>query len=441
MSDTKVCSFCKTAKPLADFTKNATRGDGYENRCSPCRKVSRAAASPHVDHVAGMVPFGAPLEQAAGEAYARTGSFDAAAAELGITPRALRARLQDLARQAARRGWAPGSDMTRTVPEGFAVKGVSTMYGADGEVRAQWVKSDRGQECKLQALADAVATIAEPFRGAADPVPEPQFTSSDLLNVFPVGDSHFGMQAWAAETGQSFDLKTAERNLVAAVDYLMDGVPPADEALVINLGDFVHADSNAGTTTGGTRVDVDTRWAHVMRVGLRAIRRVIDRALMVHKKVTVINEIGNHDDTSSLMLSMCLAAFYEREPRVVIDDSPSTFHWYRFGKCLIGTTHGDKAKGIALLGVMANDRAKDWGETLHRQFYCGHVHHDTLKEHPGLIVETFRTLAPQDRWHHAQGYRAGQDLKVDTWHREHGKINRHVVGIRQIWARQSKEAA
>ena len=439
MSDAKVCSFCKTTKPLGDFTRNATRGDGYENRCSPCRKVSRAAASPHVDHVAGMVPFGAPLEQAAGEAYARTGSFDAAAAELGITPRALRARLQDLARQAARRGWAPGSDMTRTVPEGFAVKGVSTMYGADGEVRAQWVKSNRAEADKLEMLAEAVSRIAEPFRGLADPVPEPRVASADLLNVIAMGDPHIGMLCWAKETGQAFDLDIAERDLVTAVDHLVSLCPAADECLILNIGDFFHADSASNQTTAGTPQDVDGRWAKVLSVGIRIMRRTIDRALERHRKVTVINEIGNHDEHTAVMLSLCLAAFYEREPRVVIDTSPAKMHWYRFGKCLIGTRH-KPGKTDQLGLVMANDRARDWGETIYRHYYLGHIHSKTAFEYPGVTMETLETLAPGNAWSLGEGYRAAQSLVLDTWHRDWGRVNRHTVGIRQVWNIQGRAA-
>jgi hypothetical protein len=50
-----------------------------------------------------------------------------------------------------------------------------------------------------------------------------------------------------------------------------------------------------------------------------------------------------------------------------------------------------------------------------------------------VIVETFRTLASSDAWHHHSGYRSGQDMKCDVIHREYGRTNRHVVGIRQIW--------
>ena len=139
------------------------------------------------------------------------------------------------------------------------------------------------------------------------------------------------------------------------------------------------------------------------------------------------------DDHSALMLALCLEHHFHNEPRVMIDTSPAKFHWYRFEKNLIGVTHGDTVKMPQLPGVMAVDRKEDWGETEHRYWYTGHVHHDSLKEYPGCIVETFRTLAPRDAWHAGQGYRSGQDMKLDIFHREDGRVNRHIVGIRQVW--------
>ncbi len=323
-------------------------------------------------------------------------------------------------------------DYTQEVPEGYHLRGISELRGADGNVKLRWVKSAADAETKLLQLQDAIRAIGEEIPRAKR-VRAPKRRDDDLLCVYPLGDPHLGMHAWGLECGQDFDLKIAERNLVTAVDHLAELAPPAKHALVINLGDFFHADSSAATTTRGTRVDVDSRWAKVLAVGVRVMRRIIDRALEKHDHVTVICEIGNHDDHSAQMLALCLEQYYEREPRVTIDTSPSKFHWYRFGKNLIGTTHGDTVKLDRLPGIMACDRATDWGETEHRYWYVGHVHHDQLKEYPGCVVETFRTLAPKDAWHAAQGYRSGQDLKLDVIHREGGRNNRHVVGIRQVF--------
>ena len=80
-------------------------------------------------------------------------------------------------------------------------------------------------------------------------------------------------------TGENFDLDIMERNLFAAVDQLVSLAPPAKHALVVSVGDYFHSDGQNNTTTKGTRVDVDGRTAKMIAVGIRTMRRVIDRGL------------------------------------------------------------------------------------------------------------------------------------------------------------------
>lgn len=438
----KSCSKCKVSKARSEFQKNSGEKDGLRSACRECRSQKGGAQAANAavekpDALAAMAAFGTPLERLVAEAMGVHGNLVDAAASLNMTPVAVRAHLRELAARAAKRGWAPDSDMTKVTPDGYGVKGVSTMYDGEGNVRAQWVKTSRDAEHQLEALFSAVATIAEPFRGASEPVACPVAADDDLMAAYIMGDPHVGMFSWARETGEDFDTKIAERDLVTAVDHLVEIAPAAKTALIVNLGDFYHGDNSANRTArSGHSLDIDTRYSKVLAVGIRIMRRIVDRALEKHEHVKVITEIGNHDDNSALMLALCLASYYEREPRVEIDTSPAKFHWHRFGANLIGVTHGDTVKAHALPGVMAVDRAKDWGETEHRVWYTGHVHHDSAKDFPGVTVETFRTLAPKDAWHAAAGYRSAQDMKCDVWHREFGRVNRYIVGIKQVRSKQ-----
>lgn len=327
--------------------------------------------------------------------------------------------------------------MKNPVPEGYHVAGVSTLYDLEkGTARHQWVKSRIDADHKFMMLRDAALEIADEMP-RAEPFPAQKDRDGDLLCVYPMGDPHLGMYAWHCETGADFNLEIAERNLVTAVDHLVSVAPPAKQALVINLGDFFHADNSSNRTTRSNNVlDVDTRYPKVLATGIRVMKRIIDRALEKHETVRVICEIGNHDDHSAFWLALLLNSHYERCDRVTIDTSPAKFHWYRFGKVLIGTTHGNDIKPQALQGVMATDRAKDWGETNYRYWYCGHVHHESVKDYRGCTVETFRTLAAPDAYHARSGYRSERDMRVDVIHKEWGKKDRHIVGIRQIWKLQ-----
>ena len=366
---------------------------------------------------------------------ADTGTKAAACEAMGLSPKQGRALLESLRKKAARHGYAPERDLTHPVALGFSVAKTSTQYNAKGEVTQQWVKADRDKEAKAQALLEVMSSLAEPMKGKSANPPGPKTALKDLLCVYLMGDPHFGMLSAANVTGTDFNLDIAKSNLIEASDKLVDLAPAAEEALIVNLGDFFHADNPSNMTArSGHHLDVDGFWPDIMKAGLAAMRRVIDRAAEKHKKVTVICEIGNHDDLSAVMLAMCLDAYYDNNPRVVIDTSTDTFHWYRFGKNLIGTTHGNNTKANDLPSIMAHDKQKDWGETRPdgRVWYTGHVHHDTLKEYRGCTVETFRTLAGRDAWHHSKGYRSGRDMKCDVLHREHGRINRHIVGVTQL---------
>lgn len=432
---------CGEEKDPSEFSPNKLAAGGRRKLCKACRSKGEAARQKAraQDNLRGQVPFGTPSEREAAESYLALGSVSKVAAALGLKPAVVRGRLSELAARAARRGWAPGSDMTKTTPDGFHVKGVSTLYDRFGEKRGQWVKTKADQEHQLAALLDAVQTIIEPIKGVAKPSRLRRRTGAadkDLLAVYPMGDPHIGMLSWSKETGQAFDLDIAERNLATAADQLVELAPPTEQALVINAGDFLHADSAAGTTTRGTRVDLDSRWPKVFSVGIKIMRRIIDRALEKHDRVHVISEIGNHDTNSAVVLALCLAGYYERDPRVTVDTSPEKYHWFRFGSCLIGTTHGDEAKASMLPGVMACDRARDWGETEHRYWYCGHVHHERVIDLQGCTVEYLRTLAPADAWARGKGYRAEQDMRLYLLHRRYGRVASHVVGIQQVWDAQ-----
>lgn len=363
------------------------------------------------------------------QALRATGSYRKAATLLGLTKNAIQQSIILLKSKAAAQGFSPEHDMTKVVPDGFRVKGVSTYYDDDGKVRGQWVKSEADAARREAAVKAWVEALCEDVTGRARPVDLPPRRNADLLAVYPWGDPHFGMYAWWQDSGGDFDLSEAERLTKAAVDRLVASAPPAQTAILLNLGDMFHADNQKNQSQSGHQLDVDGRWAKVQQVGLLTMVYCIQRMLEKHDNVVVRINRGNHDGHSSYALSLMLSCYFHEEPRVCIDLSPATLWYYRFGGVLIGSTHGDTIKGKDLMGVMAADKAEDWGLSRHRYFYVGHVHHHDSKEYPGGIVEYFRTLAARDAWHTGQGYRAGRDMCLIVHHIEHGEIERHRCDI------------
>jgi DNA repair exonuclease SbcCD nuclease subunit len=153
------------------------------------------------------------------------------------------------------------------------------------------------------------------------------------------------------------------------------------------------------------------------------------RLLEKHQRVIFRINKGNHDKETSYALALMLSCWFRNEPRVTIDLSPAIMWYHLFGKNLLASTHGDTIKGKDMMAIMAADRPADWGASLFRYCLVGHIHHSDLKEYPGGTVEYFNTLAARDAWHQGQGYRAGRDMRLIVYHREHGEIERHRCDV------------
>jgi hypothetical protein len=80
---------------------------------------------------------------------------------LGLNKGPYSEALRRLTKLAALKGYSPAHDMTKPVPDGFKVRGVSSLYDKDGKLAAQWVKSSADDERREQLLREAVAALAE----------------------------------------------------------------------------------------------------------------------------------------------------------------------------------------------------------------------------------------------------------------------------------------
>ncbi len=290
----------------------------------------------------------------------------------------------------------------------------STLYDAEGRVAARWEierPEDRDRFAAWREIAD------EFTRNIVRVEPQPTLiggdTNSNLLVEYAVGDHHMGMLSWRPETGASYDLDISEELLAKAFTYLTEVAPPAPRGVVEFLGDYLHYDSLIPQTpTGKHSLDADGRYQKMIRYGVRAMRNAINACLRHHAELLVIVEDGNHDPFSTPFLVECLTIAYENEPRVTIDPSPGHYHYFRHGKCLIGTHHGHGAKPEALPGIMSVDRAADWGATEYRAWRTGHVHSKRQWDFPGCSVESFRILPPSDAWAHQKGYRSHRGMEA-----------------------------
>lgn len=362
-------------------------------------------------------------------AYAEYDSQEDTAQALGIT----RSAVQRMLRRASERGLVGVQSLAgKGVPEGYYVKGTSTLYGKDGQVTAEWVKTQR--ELNLDDMVQALSDTFAEYKGLALLPPRSAgLLHHDLATVYPVADLHLGMYSWFEETGADYDMAIASDLLLKAMGELVSLSPSSEVGVVLNLGDFYHSDSNENRTRrSGNALDVDTRYAKVLQTGVQLLIATTQLALQKHKTVLVRNLQGNHDPYAALALGIALDAYFKGSDRVTVDINPSPFFFWKWGKVLIGATHGDMVKAQDMPGVMAAKMAKEWGETEHRYIYTGHLHSQQkalVKPGAGAQVEVFETLAPRDAWGNSMGFVSGRSMTAIVLHKETGERTRFTHNV------------
>lgn len=317
---------------------------------------------------------------------------------------------------------------TYELPPGHVVKGESALLDADGRILNRWVKTREG-EISPQAWVDTIREAFATYEAPRAVIAAPK-ASEDIATIFPIADSHFGLYAYGPETGEDFDLTIADKLNRETFASLVDATPNSGTAVIVGLGDLLHADDPSNRTAkSGHALDVDTRHSKVRQTALLFLIFCVEKAKERHAKVIIRILPGNHDEVTAGAISLALWAWFREDDRVEVDIDPSRFWWWRFGSNLLGATHGDMAKMKDLPMIMAATRPEDWGATKYRYCLTGHIHTQTAVEVGGVVVESFQSTASRDAWHSAMGYRAGRSMQAIVLHSERGEIARHRVNV------------
>lgn len=340
----------------------------------------------------------------------------------------------------ARQGYSPQHDMTHTVPDPFLANGISSYYNKDGILTAQWVKSRIDQNRQSELMTAAIAAMAEDIPPAAPVVFGGCVADDQLLNLYVITDFHLGMMAWGEETGDDWDLKIAEDMLYGWFDLAIQRSLPAKNCVFAQLGDFLHWDGMEAVTPRNRHVlDADTRFQKLVRVAIRAIRRIIQMLLTKHESVTLIQPGGNHDEASSLWLREIFHTLYENEPRVICNDTAGMYDCVEHGLTSLFFHHGHKRRPKNIDHVFAAKYRDVFGRTKFSYAHMGHLHHIDTRETSLMVVEQHRTLCSPDAFAAQGGYMAGRDANVITYHKKYGQVGRQTISADMIKSLQRNQ--
>lgn len=365
------------------------------------------------------------------EAIIECGSQSKAANKLGINRRSVDRSIKLLERKAAAVGVAPHRDLTHQTAEGFEAKRISTAYKDDGSVALQWVIQEphkRDMRAKIEALLDG---LTDDLDGLKKPQKPPKEVDSDYCAMYLIGDHHFGMLADSDTKldDDDWDVKIATKVLINATNRLANRVGNAKTGVLVNVGDFFHADSSANTTTAGTPVDVDTRIGKTFKLAGRLFQFLIDKMLEVHEEVVVINVRGNHDSDMACHLSSCLELLYSKEPRVDVVKNYSKFIHWEWGNNLFVYHHGDRVKHEQILQAVITNLDEEWSRCKHRYCHMGHIHHQMSKEIGTMLFEHFSSMTSTDQWHSDSGYCANRSMTAIVYHKDYGEDSRVKINV------------
>lgn len=365
------------------------------------------------------------------EATIETGSHTKAAKKLGVSRRAVDRGIKLVEAKAASVGVAPHRDLTRQTAEGFEAKRISTAYKDDGSVALQWVIQEplkRDMRTKIEALLDG---LVDDITGLKNPQKPPKEVDSDYCAMYLIGDHHFGMLADSDTKfdDNDWDVKIATKILSNSVDRLAQRVGNAHTGVLVNVGDFFHADSSANATTAGTPVDVDTRIGKTFKLAGRLFQILIDKMLETHQEVVVINVRGNHDSDMACHLSSCLELLYDKEPRVDVLKNYSKFLHWEWENNLFVYHHGDRVKHEQILQAVVTNLDEEWSRCKHRYCHMGHIHHQMSKEIGTLIFEHFSSMTSTDQWHSDSGYNANRSMTAIVYHKDYGEDSRVKINV------------
>jgi len=378
------------------------------------------------------VPYGTEFEQEIVRTAHKNESMRAAARELGVDPKTVTRAVERIKNKAAKKGYAPEYDMEHPTPSGYGIKGVSSLYDDQGQLKLQWVKSAVDKMTQYELMQEAINGLKDELPIYSIPKPKLGSTArEDLLNTYVLSDYHLGLVTHELLTrGEDWDTEKAEQVLYQWFTEAIESSPQAKQCLFIQLGDFMHIENATGTTErSGHILDHDYPLDILIRVAIRALHNVVHMLAQKYEHVHVMMVDGNHDEKAARWLQEMFLYSYQNTDHITVDATKTPYYKYVFGDNSIFAHHGHIRNVNQLVNALAGFYRGEYGATQRSYCHLGHYHHKKLVVEEGLImeVEQHRTLSPRDRYASSRALGSQRSSCVITYHREHGEVKRSTI--------------
>ena len=248
---------------------------------------------------------------------------------------------------------------------------------------------------------------------------------AEILEI-DIADLHAGLLSYNLETGENYDINIAKKYFEDSIDDIIERCKGRkfQKIILVNLGDFLHVNNSEGTTAKGTKQDVDSRLSKIFTMALDMLIETVDKLEKI-TKIEVVSVSGNHDRDVSTFLFTALEKAFRKDKNVSFNIGPNPLKAKRYGKVLLGWTHGDMKKEN-ITSWLQSQYSNDYGESKYREIHAGHWHSQGIIDKSGIIVRYLSKMCPASFWEHSQGYNAAvKTITAFIWNEN--------KGLREIW--------
>lgn len=251
---------------------------------------------------------------------------------------------------------------------------------------------------------------------------KPQASGEKYALEIDLADIHIGSLSWHEETGYDNDYKITFGGLdeiISQARHIIE-TQPIEKLYLCFLGDFLHIDTEAMTTTKGTKVDFDSRPKKMLMKGYEMIMRIIDTLAIVETEVIWIE--GNHSRNLEFAVFYGIPFAYKTNKHIKFDVSPKLRKAFTYGDVLVGLHHGEMNKNHKFNWLQVEFR-EEWGKAKFTETHSGHIHHESTTSKGGIVERSNPTPKIIDKYEYEEGY-VGTERAVMAylWHKNKGLL-------------------
>lgn len=279
----------------------------------------------------------------------------------------------------------------------------------------------------VEAIQDVLSDIRK-----LPEIPQPEWNqrAQDMCNWLFLADLHIGGEYGSKVLSETFE---------TCIDDLVVRMPPAEKAVICELGDLLDANDHKGVTPASGNPTDTLRDNHLFNTieAIRLLKYAIYRLLETHLLVDVHMVRGNHDETAFYAVLLALAEHYAHNPRVEID-IPKTpqeeeYRVVSWGECAFLPNHGDKAKPEMLKEVFTDQFPDEYAKAkAYRLIATGHLHNLTVRSLGNCEHRQFGTIHRPNRWARMKGFFTYGRLSILTVHKTEGLTDETMSNIRPM---------